>query len=155
MEDVWDLERRVCQPLRHPIGPVLHADQPWESGVRYCHVFYDERDETYRRAAFFLASRAREGGLRSVLVSSATRGEGTTTTTLHVADELIRSTGLNPLIIELDVEQPVYIERFGLDPEIYPSSEKSASRLMTWFSMLCSQSSSECNWRIVTPGDDF
>ncbi len=48
VEDAWDLERRVCRPLRHPIGPVLHADQPWESGVRYCHVFYDERDGIYR-----------------------------------------------------------------------------------------------------------
>jgi len=48
VEDAWDLERRVCQPLRHPIGPVLLADRPWEDGIRYANVLYDERDGLYR-----------------------------------------------------------------------------------------------------------
>ena len=48
VEDAWDLERRVCRPLRHPIGPVLLADRPWEDGMRYANVLYDERDGLYR-----------------------------------------------------------------------------------------------------------
>ena len=48
VEDAWDLRRRVCQPLRHPIGPVLHADRPWEDGVVPWRVLYDGRDALYR-----------------------------------------------------------------------------------------------------------
>lgn len=48
VEDVWDLTRHACPPLRDPIGPVLGADRPWEDGIRGCHVFYDERDGLHR-----------------------------------------------------------------------------------------------------------
>lgn len=48
VEDTWDLTRHVHQPLRHPIGPVLHADRPWEDGIRTCNVLYDQREGLYR-----------------------------------------------------------------------------------------------------------
>ena len=48
VEDVWDVRRRVCQPLRHPMNPVLSADQPWEDNIYPWRVIYDERDGIYR-----------------------------------------------------------------------------------------------------------
>ena len=48
VEDSWDLKRCVHQPLRHPIGPVLLSDRPWEDGIRTCNVLYDQRDGIYR-----------------------------------------------------------------------------------------------------------
>ncbi len=49
VEDAWGLERRVCRPRRHAIGPVIHPDQPWEDSVGHeQHVFYDEREGIYR-----------------------------------------------------------------------------------------------------------
>jgi len=48
VEDAWDLRRRVCQALRHPIGPVLHVDRPWEHGICPWRVIHDTRDGIYR-----------------------------------------------------------------------------------------------------------
>ena len=49
LEDVWDMKRRLCRPIRHPIGPVLHIDKPWEEkSIIPWRVLYDERDRIYR-----------------------------------------------------------------------------------------------------------
>ena len=47
VEDAWDLRRCLHQPLRHPVGPVLLADRPWEDGIRTCNVLHDEGEGLY------------------------------------------------------------------------------------------------------------
>lgn len=75
-----------------------------------------EADESYRRVAAFLATAVREKRFDSVLVASATEGEGTTTVAARVADLLRDGFGLRPLLVELNQRRPVYARRFGLDP---------------------------------------
>ncbi len=66
----------------------------------------DERRESYRRIAVFLGTAVREKRFSTVLVSSATAGEGTTTTVVNVARHLRESCGLTPLLIELNHRSP-------------------------------------------------
>lgn len=77
-----------------------------------------EAGESYRRVAAFLATAVRERRFDSVLVASATAGEGTTTVAARVADLLRDRFGLRPLLIELNQRRPVYARRFGLDPGV-------------------------------------
>ena len=48
VEDAWDVRRRICHPLRHPMNPVLSAAQPWEDNIYPWRVLYDEREDIYR-----------------------------------------------------------------------------------------------------------
>ena len=44
VEDAWDVQRQVCAPLRHPTGPVLQADRPWEANICPWRVLHDPRE---------------------------------------------------------------------------------------------------------------
>jgi Mrp family chromosome partitioning ATPase len=74
-------------------------------------------EEGYWKVASILAMAVRERRYDAVLVSSAVRGEGTTTVTLQVASELRNRYDLRPLVVELDFWKPVLVKRFGLDPD--------------------------------------
>jgi len=73
-----------------------------------------EAEDSYRRAAMRLATACREEGLRGVLLSSATSGEGTTTTAVNLAWQLKEYFGLRPLIVELNRARPALGKRFRL-----------------------------------------
>ncbi len=74
--------------------------------------------ESYRRIASFLATAVREKRFDSVIFTSATEGEGTTTVASRVAELLREKFGLRPLLVELNQRRPVYARRFGLDPSL-------------------------------------
>jgi Mrp family chromosome partitioning ATPase len=74
-----------------------------------------ELNESYRRAALALAALASERRGRALVVTSARRGEGTTTTLLAVAERLRQDHVLRPLIVELPRARPVLAGMFGLD----------------------------------------
>ncbi|MEE9296871.1 MAG: hypothetical protein V3W34_18150 [Phycisphaerae bacterium] len=76
-----------------------------------------EANENYRKAALAIANLIREGGQRSFLFASATRGEGTTTAILNVARHLKSNCGIEPLVIELDLERPVLVKFLRLDAD--------------------------------------
>jgi Mrp family chromosome partitioning ATPase len=76
----------------------------------------DERREHYRKVASFLAMAVREKRFSSLLFSSATEGEGTTTVTLNVARQLKEGCALHPLVVELNVRRPVLTRLCRLDP---------------------------------------
>jgi Mrp family chromosome partitioning ATPase len=71
--------------------------------------------ESYRRAALALAALAAERRGRALVVTSARRGEGTTTTLLQVVARLRQDHGLRPLVIELPRPRPALAALFGLD----------------------------------------
>jgi Mrp family chromosome partitioning ATPase len=71
--------------------------------------------ESYRRAALALAALAGERRGRALVVTSARRGEGTTTTLLQVARRLQGDHSLRPLIVELPRARPALAAMFGLD----------------------------------------
>jgi hypothetical protein len=75
-----------------------------------------ESSHSYRRTALVLAIAVREGRLRSVFFSGATRGAGTTTAVLEVARLLNGTFGLRALVIELARSRPVYLKKFDFDP---------------------------------------
>jgi succinoglycan biosynthesis transport protein ExoP len=68
-----------------------------------------------RKTASVLANAVRDGKYSSVVFASASRGEGTTTVTLHVANLLAKREGLRPLVVEVNREKPRYAQLFHLD----------------------------------------
>jgi len=74
-----------------------------------------EIEENLRKAAWLVASAAREGRYNGVLFSSARRHEGATTTALGVAHQLKAHYGMRPLLVELDRLRPRLARRLGLD----------------------------------------
>ncbi|UCE59448.1 MAG: hypothetical protein JSU63_18640 [Phycisphaerales bacterium] len=75
-----------------------------------------ETTENYRRAAMRLADIARDGGARAALLTSPSRGQGTTTTVLNLARQLHECFGLKTLVVELNRATPSLARRFKLDP---------------------------------------
>lgn len=73
-------------------------------------------EEGFWKVASVLAIAVRERRYDAVLVSSAVRGEGSTTVTLQVAAELRNRYDLRPLVVELDFWRPVLVKKFRLDP---------------------------------------
>lgn len=73
--------------------------------------------EEYRRAAIALVTAGRQGRYRGVILSSATRGEGTTSAAVHVGRHMMRDAGMNPVLIEVNFLRPAFQRLFGLDPK--------------------------------------
>ncbi|MBN1556481.1 MAG: hypothetical protein JXA11_17200 [Phycisphaerae bacterium] len=48
LEDMWDMQRVVCQPRRHPTGRLMCGDQPWEEWIGAPRVLWDEQADLYR-----------------------------------------------------------------------------------------------------------
>ena len=65
--------------------------------------------------AAFVARHARRDGLRRFLFTSASAGEGTTTTVLGIADTLVSSYGLRVLALELNPRSGGFEARLGLE----------------------------------------
>jgi capsular exopolysaccharide synthesis family protein len=118
---------------RREVAPVLSAplrdlgaaiaipdtqDGPW--GARA--VLVEPRGEVaegYRHFAIRLQRVARERGARSVLVTSAARGEGKTTTSCNLALALASiSSGRRVALLELDVRRPTAASQLGISPRI-------------------------------------
>jgi polysaccharide biosynthesis transport protein len=74
--------------------------------------------EEYRRAAIALAASLRQSRFRGVIVSAATRGEGTTSAAVHIARLMLSEAGLNPVLIELNRLRPTFQKLFGLNPKL-------------------------------------
>ena len=74
--------------------------------------------EEYRRAAIALAAALRQSRYRGVIVSAATRGEGTTSAAVHIARHMLNEAGLNPVLIELNRQRPAFQKLFGLNPKL-------------------------------------
>jgi succinoglycan biosynthesis transport protein ExoP len=75
--------------------------------------------EGYRHFALRLQRQLKETGARSVLVTSAERGEGKTTTACNLALALASiSSGRRIGLIELDVRRPSAAEAFGVTPPV-------------------------------------
>ncbi|MCX6623464.1 MAG: CpsD/CapB family tyrosine-protein kinase [Acidobacteria bacterium] len=73
--------------------------------------------EQYKRVALAVASPGRDGRHRSVLISSATAGEGTTSATVFVGRSLVRDFGLRTAIVEVNWVRPSLAELFDLDAD--------------------------------------
>jgi Mrp family chromosome partitioning ATPase len=73
--------------------------------------------EEYKRVALALATPARGDRHRSVLLSSPTAGEGTTTSAVFLGRHLVRDFGLRTVLVELNWARPALAGLFGLDAE--------------------------------------
>lgn len=73
--------------------------------------------EEYRRAAVTLAAALRQSRFHGVIVSSATRGEGTTSAAVHIGRHMLNDAGLNPVLIEVNRLRPAFHRLFGLNSE--------------------------------------
>jgi capsular exopolysaccharide synthesis family protein len=75
--------------------------------------------EGYRHFAIRLQRKLKEMGARSVIVTSAARGEGKTTTASNLAQALASmSSGRRIAFIELDVRRPSASRAFGITPQV-------------------------------------
>ncbi|HWB83050.1 MAG TPA: hypothetical protein VG675_02840 [Bryobacteraceae bacterium] len=72
-------------------------------------------DNELRKTASVLANAVREQRYGSVVFSSASRREGTTTMALNTARVLQTREGIRPLVIEVNRERPRYARLFQLD----------------------------------------
>jgi capsular exopolysaccharide synthesis family protein len=78
-----------------------------------------ELAEAYRHFAIRLQRELKERGARSVLVTSAARGEGKTTTACNLALALASiSSGRRVALVELDVRRPAAVAALGVVPEV-------------------------------------
>lgn len=71
--------------------------------------------ESFRRAAASLATSMADGGFRSVMIASATHGEGCTTVVHEIAARLAQDFHLRTLVVELDLDSPGYAADHGLE----------------------------------------
>lgn len=85
-------------------------------GARRSRADSAEIEESHRRVAAFLAGAVAEKRFESVLFTSSSEGEGTTTVATRAAELLRESFGLRPLLVELNQRRPAYARRFGLEP---------------------------------------
>ena len=46
--DRWDVYRRVNNPAKHHLNPIVTADQPWEHAIGLPNVLYDEKNKIFR-----------------------------------------------------------------------------------------------------------
>jgi Mrp family chromosome partitioning ATPase len=74
-------------------------------------------EEGYWKTAATLANAVYTRQFNSVIVSAATRREGTTTVALQVAQALYARCDVRPLLVELDFWKPVLVKKFNLDPD--------------------------------------
>jgi receptor protein-tyrosine kinase len=79
----------------------------------------DDVAEGYRHFAIRLQRRLKELGARSVLVTSAARGEGKTTTACNLALALASmASGRRIALIELDLRRPSAADSLGVEPPV-------------------------------------
>lgn len=71
--------------------------------------------DSYRTAAALLAGKLREDSIRSVVFAAAAVGEGTTTTTLAIARQLVEKERLRVLLTEFHSRRPRLAAKLGLD----------------------------------------
>jgi len=72
-------------------------------------------DPSYLRAALLLSRIREEKGFSSVLLTSASQGEGVSTTTYHLAEALQSQHGLRPVVIEMSTSNTGLAKSFGFD----------------------------------------
>ena len=72
-------------------------------------------DPSYLRAALLLSRIREQSGIRSVMMSSASSGEGVTTTTWHLAEALQSQHGLRPVVVELNTKRTALADWLKLD----------------------------------------
>jgi uncharacterized protein involved in exopolysaccharide biosynthesis/Mrp family chromosome partitioning ATPase len=111
---VEDLQQRLSAPVLAAIPPAgrLRGAARTIDGILQ---WPSAADEEYRRAALQIATATRASGHRSVLLSSATRGEGTSTSSINVARLLGQGFGVRAVVVETNRLQPVYARMFELD----------------------------------------
>jgi len=71
--------------------------------------------EEFRRAALALAAAGRQSRYQAAIVSSATRGEGTTSAVVQLGRHMMKDAGLKPVIVELNRTRPALERLFNLD----------------------------------------
>lgn len=81
--------------------------------------------EEYRRAAVGLAAALRQSRFRGVILTSATRGEGTTSAAIHIGRHMMNDAGLNPVLIEVNRLRPAFEKLCGLN------SDQSLAKLLS------------------------
>jgi len=74
-----------------------------------------ETSEEYRRAALALANAEQEMHCRTVIMSSATRREGTSSAAIYIGRHLMKDFGRKPVVIEINRLRPIYSRLFRLD----------------------------------------
>jgi Mrp family chromosome partitioning ATPase len=72
-------------------------------------------DPTFRRAALLLSRIRDEKNLSSVMITSATKGEGVSTVTHHLAEALQLQHGVRPVVVELNASASSFAKEAGLD----------------------------------------
>lgn len=72
-------------------------------------------DPTFRPAALLLSRIRDEKNLSSVMFTSATKGEGVSTVTHHLAEALQLQHGLRPIVVELNGSTSDFAKEAGLD----------------------------------------
>ncbi len=71
--------------------------------------------EEYRRAALALATAKQKMHCRTVIMSSATRREGTSSAAIYIGRHLMKDFGRKPVVIEINRLRPIYSRLFKLD----------------------------------------
>lgn len=108
-------------PLRDAANAVTIPTDPagdWQ-GRAVLAAPRSEVAEGYRHFAIRLQRKLKEMGARSVIVTSAARGEGKTTTASNLAQALASmSSGRRIAFIELDVRRPSASRAFGIVPPV-------------------------------------
>jgi capsular exopolysaccharide synthesis family protein len=72
--------------------------------------------EQYRALRYIVEQRHRSDGLTVIAMSSATVGDGKTTTSINLAGALAQSTEARVLLMEADLRRPSIGQQLGLDP---------------------------------------
>jgi succinoglycan biosynthesis transport protein ExoP len=72
-------------------------------------------NEEYRRAALALTTAKQTQHCRTLILSSATRGEGTSSAAIFIGRHLMKDFGCKPVVIEINRLRPIYSRLFKLD----------------------------------------